>query len=120
MAVSTILNQTVDVKHGGTGATTATGARTNLDAQKTMKFTAARNPAAATIASGSAVDVPLDWNNSGHNWLFNGMSYAGSTGLLIVNTWFDNHVLTATVRNLTSNPITIAINGIYVRVIYTD
>ena len=120
MASSMILNQTVDVKHGGTGATTASKARENLDAQKTLKFTAARNPNAATIASGSAVDVPLDWNNTEHNWLFNGMSYAGSTGLLIVNTWFNSHVLTATVRNLTSSPITIAANGIYVRVVYTD
>lgn len=120
MATSTILNQTVDIAHGGTGATTATNARTNLDAQQTLKLFMARNPNAATVPSGGTADVPLNWSSTGHNWMFNGMSYAGSTGLVIVNTWFNNNVLTATVRNVTSNPITIAVNGIYLRVIYTD
>lgn len=120
MAKSTIHAQVMDVEHGGTGATTAAKARENLDAQKTLKLHMARNPNAATVPSGGWADVPLDWSNTGHNWMFNGMSYAGSTGLLIVNTWFNNHVLTATVRNLTSNPITIGAKEIYLRVIYTD
>ena len=120
MAKSTIHAQVMDVEHGGTGATTAAKARENLDAQQTLKLYMAHNPSTATVPSGGMADVPLDWNNTGHNWMFNGMSYAGSTGLLIVNTWFNNHVLTATVRNVTSNPITIAVNGIFLRVIYTD
>lgn len=110
----------VDVTRGGTGATTADAARSKLDAQKTLKFAAARNPNKATVPSGGTLDVPLNWSDTGHHWAFNGMSYAGSTGVLIVNTWFNDHVLTATIRNLTSSPITINANTVYVRVIYTD
>lgn len=121
MAQSVIENGTsypVPIPKGGTGKTNASDALAALGGQKELKLAGATNPSSITISAYGYADVPLNWSKSGHTWLYNAMSYCGSTGGVIVNTWFDGDKLTMTVRNVLNQAITINAKTAYVRVIY--
>lgn len=121
MAQSVIKNDTsypVPISKGGTGETNASDALAALGGQEKLKLAGATNPSSTTISAYGYADIPLNWSRSGHTWFYNAMSYCGSTGGVIVNTWFNGDTLTMTVRNVLSQSITINANSAYVRVIY--
>ena len=83
-----------------------------------ISFTGATNSSSVTVSAGSYADVPLNWSRTDKTWLFCGNAYAGSTGLVVVNLWFNNDKLTATIRNVVNQSITVAANKFSVIVGY--
>ena len=83
-----------------------------------ISFAGATNPSSVTVSAYGFADVPLNWSKANKTWLFCGHGYAGSTGLVIVNLWFNSNTLTATVRSVVNQSVTVAANKFSVVVGY--